>query len=147
MVISGSISTYAGAGFGDGASLLYFSPVINGFQFGVSYTPESGEEARSGNADNPEGNDVYSVGARYDGAFGDAGVAISVGPTQGVPLGPTAAVAMVPSMFNFTTPGELTETERLEVLPLIRQATFMIGSHDTMTTHSMDANPIMKMDR
>ena len=76
---SSSISTFAGAGFSDGASILYFSPVINGFQFGVSYTPESGEEARSGSAANPEGGEVISVGARYDGSFGDAGIAISAG--------------------------------------------------------------------
>ena len=101
--ISGSISTYAGADFGKGVSLLYFSPVINGFQFGVSYTPESEVEARSGNAANPEGNDVVSIGARYAGAFGDTGIAITVGyASKDVPTGaPTAAVAMVPSMFNF----------------------------------------------
>jgi outer membrane protein OmpU len=79
----GSISTFAGANFQDGATLLYFSPVINGFQFGVSYTPESiadaGGEARSGVAPQGEDNDVHSVGARYDGAFGDAGVTVAVG--------------------------------------------------------------------
>ena len=83
-----SISTFAGSGFDDGVSLLYFSPVINGFQFGVSYTPESGVEARSGNAANPEGGEVVSIGARYDGAFGDAGVSIAVGyASQDVPAG------------------------------------------------------------
>jgi hypothetical protein len=73
------MTTFAGSSFSDGASLLYFSPVLNGFQFGVSYTPESGAEARSGTASVSEGNDVYSVGARYDGAFGDAGVTIAAG--------------------------------------------------------------------
>ncbi len=75
----GSISTFAGANFSDGASLLYFSPTINGFQFGVSYTPETDGEARSGTAPQREDNDVHSVGARYDGAFGDAGVTVAVG--------------------------------------------------------------------
>ena len=88
-----SISTFAGSGFSDGATLLYFSPVINGFQFGVSYTPESGEEARSDTADLSEGNDVYSVGARYDGAFGDAGVTVAVGYASQ----DTAAVAAAPA--------------------------------------------------
>ena len=77
----GSISTFANANdWDDPASVMYFSPVINGFQFGVSYAPESGEEARSGNAKNNKGNDLVSVGARYDGAFGDAGVTVAAGP-------------------------------------------------------------------
>ena len=71
--------TYANAGVGASASLLYFSPVINGFQFGVSYAPEAGVEARSATADVADGNDVMSVGLRYDGAFGDTGVTVSAG--------------------------------------------------------------------
>ena len=73
------MSTYAGVDAGDSASFMYFSPVINGFQFGLSYAPEAGAEARNGPASQAEGNDVVSIGARYDGAFGDAGVAISAG--------------------------------------------------------------------
>ena len=72
-------STFADAGAGDSASLMYFSPVINGFQFGVSYAPEAGSEARSGTASRSKGHDVFAVGARYDGAFGDAGVTIAGG--------------------------------------------------------------------
>ena len=58
---------------------MYFSPSINGFQFGVSYAPEAKKEAQSNVADMTEGNDVTAIGARYDGAFGDAGVTMSVG--------------------------------------------------------------------
>ncbi|MCY4500218.1 MAG: porin [Alphaproteobacteria bacterium] len=54
--------TYANAGAGASASLLYFSPVINGFQFGVSYAPEAGKEAPSGTAPVDDGNDVMSIG-------------------------------------------------------------------------------------
>ena len=72
-------STFASAGAGDSASVMYYSPVINGFQFGVSYAPEAGAEARSGTASRAKGGDVYAVGARYDGAFGDAGVTIAAG--------------------------------------------------------------------
>ena len=76
---AGSISTFANAGDWDSASFMYFSPSINGFQFGVSYSPEANAEARSGVADMGEGDDVTAIGARYDGAFGDAGVTASVG--------------------------------------------------------------------
>ncbi len=76
---AGSISTFANAGDWDSASLMYYSPSINGFQFGVSYSPEANAEARSGVADMGEGDDVTAIGARYDGAFGDAGVTLSVG--------------------------------------------------------------------
>ena len=72
-------STLAGVGVGDSASVMYFSPVINGFQFGISYAPEAGSEARSGTASLAKGNDVMAIGARYDGAFGDAGVTIAAG--------------------------------------------------------------------
>ncbi len=68
-----------GAAGNDDASVMYFSPVINGFQFGVSYAPEAGAEARSGTASRAKGSDIFAVGARYDGAFGDAGVTVAAG--------------------------------------------------------------------
>ena len=74
-------STFAGLGAG-GASLMYFSPVINGFQFGASYTPEADTEADSGTVYSEEGGDVWSVGSRYDGAFGDTGVTLAAGMTS-----------------------------------------------------------------
>ena len=88
------MSTFAGSGIGDSASIMYFSPVINGFQFGISYAPEAGVEARSATASMAEGHDAVSVGARYDGAFGDAGVTVAAGyMSKDVPAGaPTAAM-------------------------------------------------------
>lgn len=74
-------STFAGAG-SDGASLLYFSPVINGFQFGASYAPEAGTNVDSGSVYSAEGGDAWSVGSRYDGAFGDTGVTAAAGMTS-----------------------------------------------------------------
>ena len=71
--------TFITGGAGDSASVMYFSPVISGFQFGLSYAPEAGEEARSGTASRAKGNDLTSIGARYDGAFGDAGVTVAGG--------------------------------------------------------------------
>ena len=90
-------STFASAGQSDGASVMYFSPVINGFQFGLSYAPEAGSEARSGTASRSKGNDVVAVGARYDGAFGDAGVTVASGyASRDVPE-VMAAAAVAPS--------------------------------------------------
>ncbi len=77
----GSVSTFVGVGAGDSASAMYFSPVINGFQFGISYAPEAKKEAQSNTADRTKGNDVVSVGARYDGSFGDTGVTVAGGYT------------------------------------------------------------------
>ena len=90
-------STFAGVNVGASASLLYFSPVINGFQFGASYAPESGTEAQSGTVYSDEGNDAYSVGLRYDGAVGDAGVTVAAGYTN-QDVAPVAAVAEVAAM-------------------------------------------------
>ena len=73
------MDTYANAGTGATATLTYFSPVINGFQFGTSYAPEAGSEATSTTAGTGDGNDVVSVGLRYDGAFGDTGVTVAAG--------------------------------------------------------------------
>ena len=73
------MDTYANAGSSDAASILYFSPVLNGFQFAVSYAPEASAEAQSATADTADGNDVVSVGMRYDGAFGDTGVTVAAG--------------------------------------------------------------------
>ncbi len=78
---AGTISTYAGAGMG-GASLMYFSPVINGFQFGASYTPEADTKAHSNTVYSQEGNDAWSIGTRYDGAFGDTGITFAAGMTS-----------------------------------------------------------------
>lgn len=73
------MTTYADAGAGASAGVTYFSPVINGFQFGLSYAPEAGKEAESATAPTAEGGEVMSLGVRYDGAFGDTGVTVAGG--------------------------------------------------------------------
>ena len=90
------MTTYADAAAGDSASLLYFSPVINGFQFAVSYAPEAGKSAESATASTAEGNEVVSVGLRYDGAFGDTGVTVAVGYAS-KDVAAVAAAAAVPA--------------------------------------------------
>ncbi len=82
-----STETYANAGVGASAALSYYSPRINGFQFGASYTPEAGEEARSNSVYSQEGHDAWGVGGNYNGAIGDVGIALSVGyASKDVPM-------------------------------------------------------------
>ncbi len=71
---------------GDDAQLMYFTPVFNGFQFGVSYAPNDGE-ARTGGGYNLGTRtgaggalaEEYSIAGRYDGEFGDLGVTVALG--------------------------------------------------------------------
>jgi hypothetical protein len=89
-------NTYADAGVGDSATLSYYSPRLNGFQFGVSYAPEAGTEARSGSVYSQEGNDAWGAGVNYFGSVGDAGVALSMGyASHDVPA--VTAAAAVPA--------------------------------------------------
>ena len=65
--------------------LTYMTPVFNGFQFGVSYTPDLGSGANSwtpGNASDDTINDfgaVWEAAGRYEGQLGDVGVALGAG--------------------------------------------------------------------
>lgn len=108
-------TTFAGTSVGDSASVMYFSPVINGFQFGVSYAPEAGAEARSGTADRAKGNDVVAAGARYDGAFGEAGVTVAGGyashDMEGGPTVTDTALGVVVSMSGVSVGGSYMVTD------------------------------------
>lgn len=61
----------------------YLTPVFNGFQAGFSYTPEiTGSRGLLGNRDDDtvgEYGDVWEVSARYEGQFGELGVAFGAG--------------------------------------------------------------------
>jgi outer membrane protein OmpU len=85
-----TFATFPNQSFDD-AQIMYFSPVFNGFQFGMSYKPDNGE-ARDGDLyllnvnTGPASSSpafthaaVYSVGARYDGAVGDLGLTVAAG--------------------------------------------------------------------
>ena len=108
-------TTFAGANAGDAASVMYFSPTINGFQFGLSYAPEAGVEARSGTASNGPGNELVSIGARYDGAFGDAGVTIAAGHSshdmEGGPTPTDTSLGVVVSMSGVSVGGSYMVTD------------------------------------
>lgn len=66
--------------------LTYLSPIMNGFQVGVSYTPEIGDDSDedSENFDDVENDfgSVYEIGARYEGQFNNVGVILGGGYTH-----------------------------------------------------------------
>lgn len=69
---------------GKSTKITYLSPIMNGFQVGVSYTPDS-----DGRADDLEGigfddvtdtfGDAYEAGLRYEGQFNNVGVILGAG--------------------------------------------------------------------
>lgn len=65
--------------------LTYLTPVFNGFQAGVSYTPSINNQSRglNGNTQDDRGlgqyGDVWDLAARYEGQFGELGMAIGAG--------------------------------------------------------------------
>ena len=82
-------SGYVGAGVGDGndaTKIIYLSPQMMGFDFGVSYAPNRGEGERADNATSTTAyqrdytgltNDI-SAALRYRGTFGGVGVQASL---------------------------------------------------------------------
>ncbi len=66
--------------------LTYLSPVFNGFQLGVTYTPDmgSGSSEDSLSTDDVPGGlgESYELGARYEGQFNNVGVIIGGGYTH-----------------------------------------------------------------
>ena len=66
--------------------LTYLSPIMNGFQLGLSYTPESGDDAdEDAAALDDEDNDlgeVYDLAVRYEGMFNNVGVILGAGYTH-----------------------------------------------------------------
>ncbi len=68
----------AGHGLGDRNQISYFSPRVSGVQFGVTYVPNSKQEAEKAPLHNND-VDAGSIGANYKGEFGGANVAVSAG--------------------------------------------------------------------
>lgn len=64
--------------------LTYMTPVFNGFQFGVSWTPDVGSATNNwtpgNNVDNTaDFGTVWEIGGRFEGQLGDVGVALGGG--------------------------------------------------------------------
>ncbi len=68
----------SGHGFGDRNQISYFSPRVSGVQFGVTYIPDTGQEARFAPL-NDNDHDAFAIGGNYVGEFGGANVAFSLG--------------------------------------------------------------------
>lgn len=66
--------------------LTYLSPILNGFQLGLSYTPEVGDSASedAGNLDdqNDDLGEAYEASFRYEGMFSNVGVTLGAGYTH-----------------------------------------------------------------
>ena len=71
----------AGHGLGDKNNITYFSPRLNGVQFGATYIPDV---TREGQTTAPHNNDAdaFSVGGNFKGDMGGASVAVSAGYYQ-----------------------------------------------------------------
>jgi len=67
--------------------ITYLTPVMFGFQGGVSYTPEADDSSRSttGNADDSDdadaSSDVWDIAARYQGDLGETKLTLGAGYT------------------------------------------------------------------
>ena len=73
-------STYTEAGrTNDANRLTYYTPRIEGFQLGLSYVPNNGEDSNSLVDHNSGTVDGYSVGANYQRKFGSVSLGVSGG--------------------------------------------------------------------
>lgn len=74
---------YDNAISGTSDKFTYLTPVFNGFQAAFSYTPEiAGSRGTNGNRDDDtvaEYGDVWEIAARYEGQFGELGLAVGAG--------------------------------------------------------------------
>ena len=78
-----TVFDYDNAISGTSDKFTYLTPVFNGFQAGFTYTPEiTGSRGVNGNNDDDtEGayGDVWELAARYEGQFGELGLAVGAG--------------------------------------------------------------------
>lgn len=75
---------------GKSQKITYLSPIMNGFQVGVSYTPDVGDSEANGltgfnNETSPAGQnfeEAYEGAVRYEGTFNNVGLAVGAGYTH-----------------------------------------------------------------
>lgn len=79
---------------GKNDKLTYLSPVMNGVQLGLSFTPDVGtaDDLTIGSSNNTAGatNEVYEIAIRYEGQFQNVGVIAGAGYGLGVEDGSSA---------------------------------------------------------
>ena len=61
----------------DATKLIYFTPRFAGFQLGAALTPDAGTNGRAGADNDGNANNVWGLGANWEGTFGDVGVAVA----------------------------------------------------------------------
>lgn len=80
---AGGFSATPGVG-NDAIGIHYTSPNFMGFQIGGTYQPNSGADG-GGDSNNPVfdgGNELWNIGADYNGDFGDFGIGLSTSYTD-----------------------------------------------------------------
>ncbi len=85
----GGMGTAAHA-LGDRNNITYYTPRLNGVQFGATYVPNTGQEGRKADLNNND-MDAWSIGANYKGEMGGASIAVSAGHYQASQVGESMA--------------------------------------------------------
>ncbi len=83
----------------DDKRLTYFTPRFSGFQFGVSYTPDCGDQDSNAIDNDLTISNVISLGANYSGQFDQISVKISSGLSTGEE--PTGNTGSDPTVVTF----------------------------------------------
>ena len=83
----------------DDRRLTYFTPRSSGFQFGLSYTPNCGNQDSGAPGNDKTISNIISVGANYIGKFDQASVKVSGGYSRGEK--PTGNAGSDPETVNF----------------------------------------------
>lgn len=72
---------------GKSTKLTYLTPILNGFQAGLSYVPDADDNATSYSVDLDDENDTieetYEAAVRYEGQFNNVGVILGAGYSHG----------------------------------------------------------------
>ena len=82
----------------DSEKLTYYTPRVEGFQFGLSYAPETGQDNIASPNRDTANTDLVMAGANFKRTFGSASVRASLG--YGTVLDGVAGTNTEPSAFN-----------------------------------------------
>ena len=97
----GSAYVEADGSCNDDKRLTYFTPRLAGFQFGVSYTPQCGNQDSNAISNAGRVHNVVNIGANYTGNFDQVGIRVSGGFGYGEK--PDDNTGSDPSTINFGT--------------------------------------------
>ena len=114
---------------GDDQKISYYTPRMEGVQFGVTYVPDTGSEDTSISPVHND-HDAVAVGLNYMGGIGDTSIALSAGHYV---AGQTTDPTMPMMVFDGQMPGTTTGTRV--------RSTYTAGMHET---NGDDATAILK---